>query len=69
MLVQKCNYPFAPSEFRLPAHFAVRRRHSPTDPSLSDVVYTPSAMARANTYASATPGIFYYPDRKWPRMA
>ena len=23
------------------------------------------AMARANTYASAAPGVFYYPDRKW----
>ena len=22
-------------------------------------------MARANTYASAAPGVFYYPDRKW----
>lgn len=22
-------------------------------------------MARANTYASASPGVFYYPDRKW----
>jgi hypothetical protein len=47
MFVQKCNYPFAPSEFRLPAHFAVRRRHSPTDPSFSDVVDTPKAAYSA----------------------
>jgi hypothetical protein len=49
MLVQKCNYPFAPSEFRLPADFAVRRRHSPTDPSFSDVVDTPKAAYSART--------------------
>ena len=26
------------------------------------------AMARANTYASASPGVFYYPDRKWQHV-
>jgi hypothetical protein len=25
-------------------------------------------LARANTYASASPGVFYYPDRKWQHV-
>jgi hypothetical protein len=27
------------------------------------------AMARANTYASSSPDVFYYPDRKWQGIA
>ncbi|MGO4740752.1 DUF1254 domain-containing protein [Bosea sp. 2KB_26] len=32
---------------------------------LAEAARTGGAMARANTYASPAPGIFYYPDRKW----
>jgi hypothetical protein len=32
---------------------------------LSEAARLGGAMARANTYASSAPGIYYYPDRKW----
>jgi hypothetical protein len=32
---------------------------------LSEAARIGGAMARANTYASSSPGVFYYPDRKW----
>ncbi|MNM36540.1 hypothetical protein D3C81_472520 [compost metagenome] len=32
---------------------------------LSEAVRLGAAMARANTYASESPDVFYYPDRKW----
>jgi hypothetical protein len=32
---------------------------------LSEAARLGSAMARANTYASSSPGVFYYPDRQW----
>ena len=32
---------------------------------LSEAARLGGAMARANTYASSAPGVFYYPDRKW----
>ncbi|MNM92863.1 hypothetical protein D3C81_1052120 [compost metagenome] len=34
---------------------------------LSDAARLGGAMARANTYASPSPGVFFYPDRKWQR--
>ncbi|MEJ0002883.1 MAG: hypothetical protein WDN30_03735 [Pararobbsia sp.] len=36
-----------------------------TQALLSEAARLGGAMARANTYASASPGIYYYPDRKW----
>ena len=35
---------------------------------LSEAARLGGAMARANTYASASPGVFYYPDRKWQHV-
>ena len=32
---------------------------------LSEAARLGGAIARANTYASSSPGVFYYPDRKW----
>src|SRR5262245_51237024 len=32
---------------------------------LSEAARIGGAIARANTYASASPGVFYYADRKW----
>ena len=32
---------------------------------LAEAARLGGAMARANTYASSAPGVFYYPDRKW----
>ena len=32
---------------------------------LSEAARLGGAMARANTYASSSPGVYYYPDRKW----
>lgn len=32
---------------------------------LAEAARMGGAMARANTYASTAPGVFYYPDRKW----
>ena len=32
---------------------------------LSEAARLGGAMARANTYASASPDVYYYPDRKW----
>ena len=32
---------------------------------LSEAARLGGAMARANTYASSSPGVFYYPGRKW----
>lgn len=32
---------------------------------LSQAARLGGAMTRANTHASAMPGVFYYPDRKW----
>ena len=35
---------------------------------LSEAARLGGAMGRANTYASASPGVFYYPDRKWQHV-
>ena len=35
---------------------------------LSEAARIGGAMARANTYASSSPGVFYYPDRKWQHV-
>ena len=35
---------------------------------LSEAARLGGAMARANTYASSSPGVFYYPDRKWQHV-
>ncbi|SAL80391.1 hypothetical protein AWB68_05846 [Caballeronia choica] len=35
---------------------------------LSDAARLGGAMARANAFASAEPGVFYYPDRKWQHV-
>jgi hypothetical protein len=35
---------------------------------LNEAARLGGAMARANTYASAAPGVFYYPDRKWQHV-
>ena len=35
---------------------------------LSEAARIGGAIARANTYASSSPGVFYYPDRKWQGM-
>ena len=35
---------------------------------LSEAARLGGAMARANTYASSSPGVFYYPDRKWQQV-
>jgi hypothetical protein len=32
---------------------------------LTEAARLGGAMARANTYASSSPGVYYYPDRKW----
>ena len=38
---------------------------APMQALLSEAARLGGAMARANTYDSPTPGIYYYPDRKW----
>ena len=35
---------------------------------LSEAARLGGAIARANTYASSSPGVFYYPDRKWQHV-
>ena len=44
------------------------KRFNPNDKTkalLEEAARLGGAMARANTYASSSPGVFYYPDRKW----
>jgi hypothetical protein len=35
---------------------------------LAEAARLGGAIARANTYASVSPGVFYYPDRKWQHV-